>query len=174
MTTTAQLELPPDSLASLDEVLRWRAATAPNQIAYIFDDDGSTLELTYAELDAQARAIAAWLQERAAPADRVLLACSQGLGYVRAFFGSLYAGTIAVPSAPPEAARAHRTLARLRATLGDAAPAIVLSDRATLAASERLRAQQPDIAAPGWHALDAALAARAGAWRAPERQRDDL
>ncbi|WP_454782658.1 thioester reductase domain-containing protein [Legionella sp. WA2022007384] len=57
--------------------------------------------LTYRELAEQAKKIASVLQDITSPGDRVLLIYPPGLEFISAFFGCLYAGTIAVPSYPP-------------------------------------------------------------------------
>lgn len=49
----------------------------------------------------QARKIASILFEEAKPGDRVLIIYPPGLDFIAAFFGCLYAGTIAVPSYSP-------------------------------------------------------------------------
>jgi acyl-CoA synthetase (AMP-forming)/AMP-acid ligase II/3-oxoacyl-(acyl-carrier-protein) synthase len=53
--------------------------------------------ITYRDLDQQARVIAAFLQTKTQPGDRVLLAYPAGIDFVTAFVGCLYAGVIAVP-----------------------------------------------------------------------------
>ncbi|QMT59061.1 thioester reductase domain-containing protein [Legionella sp. PC997] len=60
-----------------------------------------TRSLTYRELAEQAKKIASVLHELTSPGDRVLLIYPPGLEFISAFFGCLYAGTIAVPSYPP-------------------------------------------------------------------------
>ncbi|CAM2844408.1 saframycin Mx1 synthetase B [Legionella steigerwaltii] len=57
--------------------------------------------LTYGELAEQAKKIASVLYEVTHPGDRVLIIYPPGLDFIAAFFGCLYAGTIAVPSYAP-------------------------------------------------------------------------
>ncbi|HEU5131743.1 MAG TPA: fatty acyl-AMP ligase, partial [Pyrinomonadaceae bacterium] len=80
--------------------------------------------MTYADLDRDARAIAAWLQTTTSRDDRVLLLYPPGLEYIKAFFGCLYAGVIAVPAYPP---RNNRNLLRLQSLIDDARPSIALT-----------------------------------------------
>jgi acyl-CoA synthetase (AMP-forming)/AMP-acid ligase II/3-oxoacyl-(acyl-carrier-protein) synthase len=62
------------------------------------DADGhESARITYRDLDKQARVIAAFLQTKTQPGDRVLLAYPAGIDFVTAFVGCLYAGVIAVP-----------------------------------------------------------------------------
>ncbi|MBC7978845.1 MAG: AMP-binding protein, partial [Myxococcales bacterium] len=65
------------------------------------DREGGTTTLTYAALDHTARAVAAWLQTRFAPGERVLLLYPVGVHFVPAFLGCVYAGMIAVPAPMP-------------------------------------------------------------------------
>lgn len=52
---------------------------------------------TYAQLDSNAKTIAAWLQEQNLIQERVLLLFPTGIEFSQAFLGCLYANTIAVP-----------------------------------------------------------------------------
>src|ERR1044072_8291122 len=97
---------------TLVEALRWRARHQPERMAFTFLPDGEAAELrlTYAELDEQARSVAAHLQALNAAGERIMLLFPPGLEYIPAFYGCLYAGAIAVPAYPP---RVNRTLSRL-------------------------------------------------------------
>ena len=125
MTTHAVPE-PVTRFSTLVEVLRWRATHQPHERAYTFLIDGDEQEanLTYGQLDSQARCIAAELQSRNAAGERVLLVYPAGLEYVAAFFGCLYAAAIAVPVYPP---RPNRSLDRLESIVNDAQPTVILT-----------------------------------------------
>jgi len=58
------LQEPLNKFSTLVELLRYRASSQPERLAYIFLRDGEIEEarLTYGELDQKARAIAAHLQ----------------------------------------------------------------------------------------------------------------
>ena len=89
----------------LGDILRRRAARAPDDLALAFRPDaGADIRLTVGELHAQACAIAAELSRLASPGERAILLFPPGLEFVGAFFGCLYAGVIAVPLAPPRRA----------------------------------------------------------------------
>src|SRR5437588_8704833 len=105
--------------ATLVDILRWRALNQAEQRAYIFLTDGETEEasITYAQLDQQARSIAATLQEYAVVGESALLLYQPGLDYISAFLGCLYAGIIAVPAYPPSS---NRSLTRIQAIAADA------------------------------------------------------
>jgi acyl transferase domain-containing protein/acyl-CoA synthetase (AMP-forming)/AMP-acid ligase II/acyl carrier protein len=110
------------------EVLRTWARLRPDRIAYRFLVDGEsseTLEITYAELDRRARAIAVALLEFTAAGEPVVLLFPPGLDFIAAFLGCLYAGAIAVPTYPPT----HRSIAKLNAILSDSGATLVLTSR---------------------------------------------
>jgi len=73
--------------ATLIDLLQLRAEQQPNQRAYTFMIDGKVegKTFTYAELDLQARAIAAQLQQYHARGERALLLYPQGLEFLAAF-----------------------------------------------------------------------------------------
>src|SRR6185295_6526781 len=85
---------------TLVQLLQLRASQRGSAVAYHFlptgDVPGEVEELTYQELDRQARAIAASLQKLEAHGERALLLFPPGLEFVAAFFGCLYSGTTAV------------------------------------------------------------------------------
>src|SRR5215470_5580544 len=84
-------------------LLREKAQRHPDLPVCTFLADGEAREAsaTYAELDVQARAIAAALQGRHSRGDRALLLFPPGLEYVSAFLGCLYAGIVAAPFPSP-------------------------------------------------------------------------
>ncbi|MEU3255994.1 fatty acyl-AMP ligase [Streptomyces sp. NPDC006997] len=96
--------LPLDGPSAL-HLLRRHADERPGRAAVTFVHDHDAADgartLDYAALDAEARRVASWLQDRCAPGDRVLLLHPPGLAFVTAFLGCLYAGVIAVPSPMP-------------------------------------------------------------------------
>jgi acyl-CoA synthetase (AMP-forming)/AMP-acid ligase II len=92
--------------------------------------------LTWSELFERARTIASRLRELGDPGNRVALTARQDLSYVTSFFGTLYAGMIAVPLFPPDGL-AHR--GRLVGALNDCAPSVWLT-------SERLAGKLHDFA----------------------------
>ena len=113
---------------SLVELLRIRAKEQAYRVAYSFLVDGEkqASHLSYAELDQQARAIAARLQSLNLQGSRAMLLFPQGLDYIAAFFGCLYAGVIAVPAYPP---RNKRHLARLQTIIANSQTSIILSTK---------------------------------------------
>ncbi|AUX42315.1 peptide synthetase [Sorangium cellulosum] len=116
----------PEDVGTLVDVLKQRAARQPDRTAYIFLADKGRREerLTYAELDREARKMAAFLLGLGAPGDRVVLLYPPGLEYVVAFLGCLYAGMIAVPLYPP---RRNQKLFRVQEIFKNASPVAALT-----------------------------------------------
>ena len=143
----------PGRLATLVDLLRYRASVSPDRIGYRFLDHGGREidSLTYGQLDRSARRIAAALDGRIEPGGRAILLYRPGLEFIRGLFGCLYAGGIAVPCYPPGSSQSTRR--RIQAIAADAVPDVVLTDAATLALSVQARAD-PDLSAAHWIVSD--------------------
>jgi polyketide synthase PksL len=102
---------------------------ASDQSAFVFLADGrdESARITYAELDAKARAIAAYLQEKNLFGERVLLLFPAGLDFIVAFMGCLYAGAIAVSVNCPRIEEFVKSAALINAIAQDADIAGVLT-----------------------------------------------
>lgn len=150
--------------SSLAELLRRRASHQPDSPGYTFLLDGETEEatLTYSELDARARAIAARLQQVAAVGDRALLLYQPGLEFIAAFFGCLYAGLVAVPVYPP---RLNRNLHRLQSIIANAQAALALTTTSVVASVQRQSGEAPALGGLRWLTTDDTDVALAAAWR---------
>lgn len=158
---------------TLVELLRLRARAQPEQLAYTFLADGEAEEsrLNYAEMDREARAIAAWLQSFMSPGERALLIYPPGLEYIAAFFGCLYAGVVAVPAYPP---RRNRNLLRLQAILADAQACVALTLDSILSKLSPLLAQTPNFQSVRWLATDKVAKGLEHDWREPTPDADAL
>lgn len=138
--TTAEFSPRParSEFASLVDVLQRRAAEQPNDPAYIFlpDRGAERFSLSFAELYARARVVAASLAERGQKGDRAVLLFSPGLDFIIAFFACLLAGVIAVPLMVPR-----------RASSRDASAAILAdcSPRFAITCSDLLTDARPDL-----------------------------
>ncbi|HEY9819978.1 MAG TPA: AMP-binding protein, partial [Candidatus Sericytochromatia bacterium] len=132
--------------STLVELISWRALHQPEQPAYTFLIDGEVEgpHLTYADLDCQARAIGALLQQHKAQGERALLLYPPGLEFIAAFCGSLYGGVIGIPAPPPDAARLKRTLPRLQSIANDAQATLVLTTSRILSVVEEMRSQDAE------------------------------
>jgi acyl-CoA synthetase (AMP-forming)/AMP-acid ligase II len=155
--------------ATLVELLRLRALHQTGRPGYVFLVDGETTELrlTYQELDKQARAVAARLQACGAIGERVLLLYPPGLEYIAAFFGCLYAGTVAVPVHPPHPVRLSQTLRRILAIVQDARPLVTLTTAAIHSKVAALLTPAADLPAMRWLVTDDPADDLAEAWQEP-------
>jgi acyl-CoA synthetase (AMP-forming)/AMP-acid ligase II/acyl carrier protein len=120
---------------TINQVLLDRSVEQPEEIAYRFlSDDGiEYAEITYRDLDESARRIGAWIQSRGLAGQPIPLIFSPGLDFVRAFYGCLCAGSVAVPLSPPSFPEGA---SRMLAVLADVCPSVVLVADTV---SERLR-----------------------------------
>lgn len=116
--------------------LRKLAATRSEDAALVVvtEHDGLAVDtaITYGELDARVRALAAILQQRFETGDRVLILLDNNDHYVVAFFACLYAGLVAVPVFPPESAREKHTK-RLKGIARDCRASCVLTSSDVMA-----------------------------------------
>jgi len=170
LTSLPSLDLgPAQDLPSLVHLLRRRAALDGARDAFTFLTDGEQAaeRLRFADLDLRARAIGAELQKRGAAGARCLLLYPPGLDYVAAFFGTLYAGAIAVPVYPPDPARLERTLPRLLTIARDAQATELLTTAPVASLLQELRDDAPDLARMRWLATDVIDDSAAQAWSEP-------
>ncbi|MFJ4190551.1 amino acid adenylation domain-containing protein [Kitasatospora sp. NPDC089509] len=165
-----RLPAPDADHPSLVSVLRGRAREHPDQVAYTFlaDDGVEQQSLDHAALDRAARTIGHALQQLDAEGRRVILLYPPGLDYLAAYFGCLYAGTVAVPAYPPDPTRLERSLPRLLAVLEDARPVAVLTIAALAEAVPALLSTVPQSAGLTVVATDALAPEGAEAWRDPD------
>jgi len=140
------------TIPTLVDVLQSRAAERGTKVAFadLAGDDTIDHTVTFAHLDAIARATATGIQERAPAGERVLLLFPPGIEFIGAFMGCLYAGAVAVPSYPPLPSRLDRgAAARLATIVDDSEPALILT---TTSLEERTRTlfdtQAPPILVP--------------------------
>jgi amino acid adenylation domain-containing protein len=142
-----------ERFSTLVDLLRYRAQHQPDDRAFTFLLDGELDEahISFAELDTQARAIAATLQQHNALNNRVLLLYSPGLDFIAAFMGCLYAGAVAVPAYPP---RLNRPMPRIHAIVSDADARIILTDTKILSGLQRRFVHEPELAKLQWIATD--------------------
>jgi len=172
--TSRRVRQPAGSFASLGQVVRRHAQESPDRRALVFLPDGEREagQLTYAELDARVRTLAARLQSAGMAGERVLLLLPSGLDYVVAFLACLAAGAVAVPVFAPARSR-H--LDRITRIATDCGARLVVTDSPSLAAVrshvEPLLGHLPGTAV--WTAGDPAPAAGAE-WVAPQHDLDGL
>ena len=153
--------------ATLLELARARAQHYPDKRLYTYLEDGESKErhMTYADLDEQARTIAAWLQGMGMAGKCALLLYPPQLEYITAWFGCIYAGIIAVPAYPPQS---PRLLPRLQAIIADANIELILTTSPVKMLADMWINQHPDWQNIPWFTTDNIPAGiSAGDWREP-------
>ena len=150
-------------LTNLVDCLRYWTDRQASQIAFYFTDgEGDDGSITYAELDAHARAIGAVLVEKGLAGQRVLLLYPPGLDFVKGFFGCLYAGAVAIPAYPP---RRNRYMARIEAISSDADARAALTVADVSERVDGLLGDSPSLRNLAWVATDTVPIGMADNWR---------
>lgn len=167
------LQEPLNKFSTLVELLRYRASTQPERIAYIFLRNGETEEarLTYGELDQNARAIAAHLQSLEAKGERGLLLYPPGLDFISAFFGCLYAEVVAIPAYPP---RRNQNLFRLQAIIADSQARFTFTNAALFPTLENQWAKDSELAEMQWVVTDEIDHHLSANWQEPTLEKNTL
>ncbi|MFJ9626146.1 fatty acyl-AMP ligase [Streptomyces sp. NPDC101175] len=172
MTATA-LAPPATSLPSLPEVLRLRARTRPDDIAYVFLRNGETPDetLTYRRLFEAARSRAAALDAAGLRGGAAVLLHPSGLEFVTTLLACMYAG---VAGAPVQVPSRLRGLERLRRIADDAGTTTVLTTATVKQDLEERFSDAPELA--GLTLLDSAslTAPPDAAWSGPHAGPDDI
>ncbi len=162
---------PLSELPSFVALLRHWAKARADHTAYCFLERGREVgHLSYRDLDLRARAIAAELQKRGAAGERAILLFPQGLDYLCAFIGCLYANVVAVTTSLP---RGARRVERVLAIMEDSGARFALTNSHTLS---QLRGSGWDerLAAMQWLEVDGVAAAGAERWQPPRLERSTL
>ena len=159
--------------STLVDLLSYRSLHQPEQVAFVFLQDGETEAAcwTYRELDCRSRAIATQLQAQGLTGERALLLYPSGLDYLAAFFGCLYAGVVAVPAYPP---RNHRNTPRILAVVNDAKPAIALTTTTIQSRVQALLTEQTGLEQLQWLATDTLTQEVGSDWQIPPLYSDTL
>jgi len=165
-----------DEVSTLVDVLRSRSIEEPDRVAYTFLQDGETksADITYKQLDMQARAIGAYLQSMKTQRERALLLYPPGLDFIAGFFGCLCAGVIAVPAYPPDPTRRSQVLNRLRAIVKDTKALLALTNSAILTTIESFFTEAPELRSINWIATDTIKDGMADVWEPPDIRSDTL
>ncbi|WP_438016891.1 amino acid adenylation domain-containing protein [Sorangium sp. So ce315] len=156
--------------STLLHCLRQWAHEQPNAVAFTFVEatDADEQQITYAQLDRRARAIAATLQQRFPEGERAVLLYPPGLDYIAAFLGCAYAKLVAVPAYPPDIGRLNRSLPRLQAIVANARTQVILTSGMIKSMVDVLGAQASELAAQPWLATDELAPGCEDAWREPD------
>ncbi|HVR00429.1 MAG TPA: long-chain-fatty-acid--AMP ligase FadD32 [Mycobacterium sp.] len=159
----------PDNANLVRHVERW-ARVRGDALAYRFMDysterEGIARDIRWSEFGARNRAVGARLQQVTKPGDRIAILCPQNLDYLVAFFGTLYAGRIAVPLFDPSEP-GH--VGRLHAVLDDCEPAAVLTTSDSAEGVRKFFRSRPAKERPRVVAVDAVPNEVASTWELPE------
>ena len=137
------------SVTPIISQLEYLASTYPSKNIFTFLKDGETVQdtLTYHELITKSQELAAILQEQKLTGERALLLFPQGLDYIIALFGCLYAGVIAVPLYPPSRNRKDKILK----VKEDCSASILLSNQTIYSKTHRFA---PELLDENWILID--------------------
>jgi acyl-CoA synthetase (AMP-forming)/AMP-acid ligase II len=153
------------------DLLQQQANDIGSRTAFIYlDEQAGTESITFRELEARARAIAATLQRTMEPGDRALLMYPAGLEFIAAFFGCLYAGVIAIPATYP---KPRRPLPRMASIARNSGAQVALTTGQTLDTID-LAQQDPLVASMMWMATDEVSAESGRHWKAPTINADQI
>jgi len=161
------------SAVNLIELLRRLAREQTCDIAYkyLVNGEDDAIDLSYGELDRQARAIAAELTQAGLVGERALLLYPSGLEFIAGFFGCLYAGVVAVPAFPP---RMNRMMARIQTIAADAQAAAALTTEAVFRRIQPMLAETPQLGQLRWFATEQTAPGLTDRWQPPEVSSDSL
>jgi acyl-CoA synthetase (AMP-forming)/AMP-acid ligase II len=160
---------------NLVDMLTALCDATPDRTVLTFLADGERVDgqWTVAELDARARAIAVNLAGRGSPGDRALIIHPNGLEYMAAFFGTLYAGMVPVPVYEPTPSPVRRTTAGIRAIARDSGAAFAFAADPAGAACQAIGlGDLPDFRA--WVTPGETDPTAADSWRRPTVNADSL
>jgi fatty acyl-AMP ligase FadD32 len=165
----------PDNTDLVRHVEKW-AKVRGDQLAYRFLDfsterDGVARDISWSEFGARNRAVGARLQQVTQPGDRIAILCPQNLEYLTAFFGTLYAGRIAVPLFDP-AEPGH--VGRLHAVLDDCTPSAILTTSDSAEGVRKFFRSRPAKERPRVIAVDAVPDDVASTWEQMLAGRDTV
>jgi acyl-CoA synthetase (AMP-forming)/AMP-acid ligase II len=153
-----------------------RAYEQPERESFIFLRDGEheCVSYSYGQLDLKAKAIASLLQDRRALGERGLLLFPAGMDFIAAFFGCMYAGTIAIPCALPSLFHLSRTLSKLQGIIADATPSLLLTTGEIMAKSKQFMSNVADLTKMHFIATDEVGTELASNWRDPHVPGDTI
>lgn len=159
--------------STLVDMLRLRANHDPSRPIFGFLSDGETNEVrtTHGELEQQARAIGALLENLGVQGQPALLVFPPGLEFISALFGCFYSGVVAVPTFPP---RRNRRDSRLASILKDSQAMVALTTSEILADLPNRFARTPELESLQWLAVDNVALDSADEWCDPGVTGDTL
>jgi len=159
--------------ANLIQLVQYQAAMQPDKPAFVYLANGidEELILTNADLDRSARRLAAYLQSKKTFGQCALLLYPPGLDFIKAYFGCLYAGVIAVPVYPP---RKNRSMIRIQAVAQSAEAAIALTSDDVYERTDKLLDETPDLKNIPWITTAALEDGLENNWTEPDVDADTI
>ena len=139
----------PDRAGTLNEVLAWHVQAHPGRVHIVLcNETGGEEEITYANLEAGARRVAAALQARdLQPGATVAIMLPTSAEYFYSFLGVLMAGGIPVPIYPPaRASQVEDHMRRHSGILSNAGAVALITVPEARALALLLRSQVPTLA----------------------------
>ena len=158
---------------TLVELVQYWAGRMPNETVYTFLTDGENEEvrITFAELDREARRIAARLQALNAANERALLLYAPSLDYIIAYFGCLYAGVIAVPVYPPHP---KKPASRVHAIIEDSSAKFAMTSTKQFQDLQTRFGREEELARLTWLVTDALEEDEDAEWQDPQVTADSI
>lgn len=156
------------------DVLESKAHDLKDKRAFVFlEDEGRVADVrTFGQLAENAKAIAATFDAPSFRGTPVVLFISQGIQFVDAFFGVIYAGGIPVPAFAPHAHRDNS--ARMEAIVRDCGAKHIVVDRAGFALVDEWKGSSDILSEAELIDLDAIPAQRQEPWVCPGIERSDV
>ena len=142
------LEQPPETLATLVDLLEWHVAQHGEQVHItLYGEAEHSEDISYRLLQAEARALAAGLLAHGLGAgDRVAIMLPTGREFFAAFYGALYAGCVPVPLYPPaRPSQIEDHMRRIAGIVANAQAALLVTDARAKPLGHLLRAQCPSL-----------------------------
>ena len=154
------------------ELLNLRALLEPDATAFVFfNSPESKVELTFAQLNKYAQAIATELQKHHTVGESALLLYRPGIEFIAAFLGCLYAKVIPVPVHP---VRNPREISRLQGIVEDANPRFVLTSSQWLDHFQKIYQILPLASNVTWLSTDEIPLEASDHWESPTIQSSDI
>ncbi len=141
-------EQPPETLATLVELLDWHVARHGERVHItLYDETEHSEDISYRQLQAEALALAAGLLEQGASnGDRISIMLPTGREFFAAFYGALYAGCVPVPLYPPaRPSQIEDHMRRIAGIVANAGAVLLVTDARAKPLGHLLRAQCPSL-----------------------------
>jgi len=147
-TFAATIEHPPETIATLTEMLDWHVAQHGARVHITLYGEGEQCaDITYRMLQAEALALAAGLLAQGVhPGDRIAIMLPTGREFFAAFYGALYAGCVPVPLYPPaRPSQLEDHMRRIAGIVANAEAAVLVTDPRAKLLGSLLQAQCPSL-----------------------------